>query len=230
MEIHDNLIHILENFPLCRDMTQTQIIELLKAGESEIKVWNRGEIIFREEDHPEKLFVLISGSIAISKDTLSGKRMLMMKVEIPGDLFGETYFLLDKMSYDMQAEAADKSVVLQLKHSIFSLHASCNPELAYVLQHNLMYIFAQKSYIMNKKLKILSAASIREKIVRYLVECQGTDGELCGNMNREDMADYMNVTRPSLSRELGKMQQEGILKLVQHRIHVVNQEKLEEYL
>ena len=41
------------------------------------------------------------------------------------------------------------------------------------------------------------------------------------------MADYLNITRPSLSRELGKMQEEGILELSRRQILVKDQEKLE---
>ena len=32
-------------------------------------------------------------------------------------------------------------------------------------------------------------------------------------MKREDFADYLSTTRPSLSRELSKMADEGIIKL-----------------
>ena len=45
-----------------------------------------------------------------------------------------------------------------------------------------------------------------------------------------EMADYLNITRPSLSRELGKMQEEGILELSRRQILVKDQEKLEFYL
>ena len=44
------------------------------------------------------------------------------------------------------------------------------------------------------------------------------------------MADYLNVARPSLSRELGKMQQEGIISLERRQIQIKDQKRLEEYL
>ena len=44
------------------------------------------------------------------------------------------------------------------------------------------------------------------------------------------MADYLNVARPSLSRELGKMQQEGIISLKRRQIQIKDQKRLEEYL
>ena len=50
------------------------------------------------------------------------------------------------------------------------------------------------------------------------------------NLSREEMADHLNITRPSLSRELGKMQEEGILELDRRQILVKDQEKMELYL
>ena len=62
------------------------------------------------------------------------------------------------------------------------------------------------------------------------VECQDSEGQIHMNLSREEMADYLNITRPSLSRELGKMQEEGILELDRRQILVKDQEKMELYL
>ena len=83
---------------------------------------------------------------------------------------------------------------------------------------------------MNRKLRVLGSSSIREKIVRYLVQRQDREGRVSLNLSREEMADELNVTRPSLSRELGKMQEEGILSLSRKQIQIKDQELLEEYL
>ena len=62
------------------------------------------------------------------------------------------------------------------------------------------------------------------------MECQDSEGKIHMNLSREEMADYLNITRPSLSRELGKMQEEGILELDRRQILVKDQEKMELYL
>ena len=98
------------------------------------------------------------------------------------------------------------------------------------LRENLLEVFAGKAYNMNRKLRILGSGSLRERIVRFLVECQDSEGQIHMNLSREEMADYLNITRPSLSRELGKMQEEGILELDRRQILVKDQEKMELYL
>ena len=83
---------------------------------------------------------------------------------------------------------------------------------------------------MNQKLRVLGGGVIREKIACFLVEQQDKEGRINSSFSREEMADYLNVARPSLSRELGKMQQEGIISLKRRQIQIKDQKRLEEYL
>ena len=98
------------------------------------------------------------------------------------------------------------------------------------IRKNLMSIFAMKAYSLSGKVRLLGCGSIREKISLYLIENQTPSGEIAKNPSREELADYLNVTRPSLSRELGNMEKEGIIRLEGRKIIIVSQEKLEEYL
>jgi CRP-like cAMP-binding protein len=49
-------------------------------------------------------------------------------------------------------------------------------------------------------------------------------------MTREALADYLNVARQSLSRELSAMQEEGLIEVSGKRSIILDQERLEEYL
>ena len=46
-------------------------------------------------------------------------------------------------------------------------------------------------------------------------------------MNREELADYLGTTRPSLSRELMKMQQEQLIETDKYTIKIVDRNALE---
>ena len=46
-------------------------------------------------------------------------------------------------------------------------------------------------------------------------------------MSRENMADYLNVARPSLSRELANMNAEGLIEVKGRQIKVLEPEELE---
>lgn len=46
-------------------------------------------------------------------------------------------------------------------------------------------------------------------------------------MNREELADYLGTTRPSLSRELMKMQQEHLIETDRNMIRITDRDVLE---
>jgi len=211
---------ILEKCELFNNVEQAKRSSILERCGT-IKTYEKGAFVFEETDAPSKLYILISGKVAIFKDTMSGKRILITGIEHSGEMFGEIYLFLGCESYGMYAQAQEDSVILRLTETVFESRT---------LQNNMMHIFAKKAYAMNRKIKILGGSDIREKVVRYLFEWQGADGEIHGDLRREEMADYMNVARPSLSRELGKMQEEGIIRMEGRRILIADREKFESFL
>ena len=152
--------------------------------------------------------------------------MLLASIENTGELFGEVFVFMDMPCYAMYAEAEAESKILLIFKSILE----DENEYSQKLIKNLMSIFAKKAYSLNQKLKIVGAYSLREKIARFLIDRQNSEGEIVENISREKMAEYLNVARPSLSRELGKMAKENIIKLGNKKIRILNQTKLEEYI
>lgn len=221
------LFPVLRRSRLCKNLEEKELLKLLEQ-EGTIRTFLRGERVFKETDRPRAVYMLLSGSVIIAKETFSGRRILLAQLKEPGALFGEVYAFMEKPFYDMYVEAAGRTSVLILDNRIFTEREG--DPLSRKLRENLLEVFAGKAYNMNQKLRILGSGSLRERIVRFLVECQDSEGEIHMNLSREEMADYLNITRPSLSRELGKMQEEGILEIHRRRIIVKDQEKLELYL
>lgn len=227
---------VLKGSSLCKNMTDEEISRILSNPCNRVKVYQRGSKIFQEADMPEKVYILLSGCITVAKDTLSGKRLMLTQIDEPGQMFGEVYVFMQRPSYDMYAEASEESAVFVMDGRMFFKEdgeqgaAGSGERVFHTLRNNLLIIFAEKAYFMNQKLRILGSTSIREKVVRYLIDRQGQDGRIKAGLMREEMADYLHIPRPSLSRELGKMRGEGILKLERREIIILDQKKLELYL
>ena len=128
-------------------------------------------------------------------------------------------------------QAVEESVVLSVSCDFFeNISHNIKAGVSAKIRKNLMSIFAMKAYNLSGKVRLLGCGSIREKIALYLIENQTASGQITKNPSREELSDYLNVTRPSLSRELGNMEKEGIIKLDGRKIIIVSQDKLEEYL
>jgi CRP-like cAMP-binding protein len=82
------------------------------------------------------------------------------------------------------------------------------------LSSNISNILAREFFSAWRKLAVMNAPTIEAKIQMYLRELDNESGNT-GNVklpfNRERMAEYFGVTRPALSRSLGRMRDRGLL-------------------
>ena len=231
----------LKGTSLARAMPEDDVAALLQVR---LVHYKKGEIIFHEGDVPERLFLLVSGAVRILKDTYSGRQIFLGEIRKPGVMFGEVYLFIERHAYDMFTQALAATELLEISSHMLTQGAAeddfgeaDDPERAQrvrlqgLLQRNLLRDFARKAYQMNNMLKVLASGSLRGKIARYLMlQPQKADGKICLSESRESTAIYLAVSRPALSRELSAMQKEGILAVESRTIHILDREKLEEYL
>lgn len=184
-----------------------------------------GEYIFREEDEVTGLFILLDGAVEVEKNDYSGKRQMVNRFDKPDTVFGEVYLFLEDRPYDFACRAVKDSRLLFVPKEAFD---PAGGALAQHLAENMLQVLAKKAYFLNQKMLILSAGSIRKKIARHLL-FKNPEGEPMVLMNREELADYLAVPRPSLSRELMKMHREGYIDLKGRQLSF-DPEKLESLL
>lgn len=82
-----------------------------------------------------------------------------------------------------------------------------------MLTLNMIKIISKKAINLNKTIEYLSVKSIRQKITYYLLDQykKNNSKNFMIDMNRNELSDYLNVTRPSLSREMANMKKEGLI-------------------
>lgn len=220
-------LKILTRSPIFHGISEMELTRALEGVLYTVRTYQKGEVIFSEDDTPGEVMILLSGSLTLASDTVSGKRIMLSVVNMPGELFGEIYAFIGLPRYDIYGIADTSSRVFFISYEIVSEQE--RSRLHEKIRDNLLRIFATKAYSMNRRLRILGGSTIREKIVRYLFE-NHLKGDYIVTPTREVLADYLNVTRPSLSRELSHMVGEGLIRIQGRKIFIVDQEALESYL
>lgn len=220
----------LSQSPLFYDMTGREIEDCVAFSGAKIRTYDKNEMVFTSLDTPKSVYVLVEGEILVCKETLSGKRDIFLKVDRKGNVFGEVYLFMGKKSYEYYSVALQKSTVLEIPKGYF--YHTCPENCAHhtKLIRNMMMILAQKAFSFNLKLQILASGTLRQKIIRYLLENRDKDQTVTMSMNRETFADYLNVARPSLSRELIKMESDGLIRMSGRKIKLSDPELLENSL
>ncbi len=221
---------LLKNSPLFANMTEKEIEDCLHYSGSEIVSYEKDEIIFYQQDKPQKLHLLIEGSVVIGSDSMSGKRNIIATFNHAGELFGEVFLFLQKEEYDNYAQAATAVKVLEMPKEFLYPGDKQNHPYHNQIISNMLAILAKKAYYLNKKLQIMSGMTLRQKIIKLLMQNCQPNGQVNLRMNREELADFLNTARPSLSRELMKMQEEKLIKIEKKSITILNKENLQQLL
>ncbi len=138
--------------------------------------------------------------------------MIVATVDKPGESLGGVYLFLKKRSYDRYAEADGQAVLLRVSREFFEDPLSAARPYYGKLMMNLLRIVSEKAFMLNRKLQLLSSGGLRRKIAGFLLEQEEASGSRPVRMKREEMADFLGVARPSLSRELMQMQREGLVR------------------
>jgi len=85
------------------------------------------------------------------------------------------------------------------------------------LVSNMLGILAGKNILLTRKMEHLSQKTTREKLLSYLVSLAGPDGRVTLPFTRQELAEYLCVDRSALSRELGRMREDGVLEFERNR-------------
>ena len=211
--------------PLFKDIPAKELETYLTAVKAKTAVYQKDSFIFFEGDLPKALFVLKSGVVQIEKNDADGKRTIMNRFETPETVFGEVYAFLQYTPYDYSCRIIADAEILSIPANILSASATL-PAVQTKIVRNLLSILAHKAYFLNQKLSIFSSFTLRKKIAVYLLQQAHGQPKITLTLNREAMAEYLAVPRPSLSRELMNMQKDKLLTISKDTI-TVNIDKLE---
>lgn len=213
---------------LFRDIRKEEIEKMFRCSRTVERSFEEGDYIFRQGETPKNLFLVLEGAVMISKDFASGKRDVLFMIG-QGDVFGEMFLFADAKAYWYDAIAQGKVKILEIPWEFFYCFCSNACEHHRMITRNMLEIQSEKNFTMTRKLHLLSGTTLRERIALWLIEqTDGTDTDIVRLvMNREELADYLGTTRPSLSRELMKMQQEQLIEADKNTIRILDRNTLE---
>lgn len=191
------------------------------------KKYSKGQIIANEGEECNSLGLVIEGTIEVQRIYSSGKHIVLKRME-SGEVFGEAIIFSKRNEYPATIIASSDSLISYLKKE--DIIALCiNEE---IILKNFITLLSDKIFVLNRKIKTISFKSIRQKVVNFILE-QVKEQEsniIKLKLNKENIASLLGIPRPSLSRALMKLRDDGIIEFDRNLIKVLHLQRLEEEL
>ncbi len=217
----------LENCILFQNIPADEIETLLNTVPHRVKELYRGEIVFRLMEPALQIGILLSGKVEVQKTFERGSR-INVSVRGPGELIGPAAAFSDQKRYPCDIIALEPT-------SILMFH---NQDLLQLLQRDIRILesftaqIASATYMLQQRLELFSYSGIAQKVAFYLLMQMRQSGK-CTVRIPETISGWallMNVSRPSLHRELRHLSDQGILSCKPPAATIFKPEALEEIL
>ena len=202
-------LELMRQIDLIKSIKPEEIESYLSEGSCKITQYGKNNIVHFVGEVCSKLEIILSGKVVIERIDESGNLMTIAEF-YGGDVLGGNLMFSKNPYYPMTVTSKDATLILEInKNRLFSLfsdnHEFLKSYLEYVSDHTV---------ILGDRIKHYVNRTIRESILIYLdYECKKQNSNIIKlNLTKKALAERIGVQRTSLSRELAKMREDGLIE------------------
>lgn len=217
------MIPTLDNNPLFRGITPERLSADLNEISFHARSYKKGEILAQQGDVCNRLVILTKGSVRGEMIDYSGRLIKVEDIAAPRAI-APLFLFGEENRYPVEVTANEPTEVIELpKSSVLSLFRKNEQFL-----ENYMNLSANYARTLSDKLFFMSFKTIRQKLASYLLRLykQQQQLQIILDRSQQELSDYFGVSRPSLARELARMQQDGLLIADRKHITILRKEEL----
>lgn len=185
--------------------------------------FSKGEWVCVEGDGAAVTYWLVSGHVELLKGSVSGRNTVLHVVR--AGHFLDLYGVFGGGTAFLSARALTPCTVLVMENRVFSVMLSENA----VLAQRVMRALAMRQRMFINKIAVSQGKiSVRRRVAGWLLHKARVEktNVLDDVMTREVLAGLLGLSRESLSRQLSRFVQEGIIRLEKRTIVIEDEEAL----
>ncbi len=200
-----NLVEMISLFDCLKPET---IEKYFNEAKFSIKSYQANNIIHFENEKCDKLEIILKGSVAVERIDESGDLLLVSSFK-ENDIIGGNLIFSKTPFYPLTVSTQVETIILEVnKETLFRLFLE-NPDFLIVY----LEFISDHASMLGSKIKDYMNKSIRSSIISYLLyeSKKQNKQQITLKTSKKNLAKKIGVQRTSLSRELAKMRDEGLI-------------------
>ena len=170
--------------------------------------YERGRVLYRAGDESRRVGVILSGCLEIRKYMADGRTVVMFQRR-RGEMLGGSIVFSSATRYPCDVTAKDKTEMLWIDRDDVLEKLMRNAAVA----RSVLRLSSDRIMLLEKRVELFSLYSIQKKIAFSLLnDFDAEEGAVRLPFTKTAWAEYLNVSRTSLCRELKRMETDGIIK------------------
>ena len=218
---------VLETSSLFKGIPAKELRDDLEATPHHIQCYDKEETIFFLMEEASQIGIVLEGHVQAQKSFPNGSQV-NVSLRGPGELIGPAAVFSSARKYPCDVVAAEPATVMMFRRE--DLLSLMQKDVR--ILENLMTEIASATYMLQQRLELLSYNGIAQKAAFWLLTQARQTGKnkvaIPGSVSRWAM--MMNVSRPSLHRELKGLEAQGIISYTPPFILIENPDRLQNVL
>ncbi|MFC7326199.1 Crp/Fnr family transcriptional regulator [Marinactinospora rubrisoli] len=198
----------------------------LRSSISEVRL-GRGQTLFSEGDEGDRLYVILSGKVKLTRTAVDGRENLLMVLG-PGEMFGELS-LFDPRPRTASAIAVTDAVLAGLGHDDLRPFISSQPEVAV----HLLKALAARLRRTNDVMADLVFTDVPGRVAKALLDLaerfgkEGDDGlHVHHDLTQEELAQLVGASRETVNKALAEFALRGWLRIEAKAVVLLDIERM----
>ena len=215
-------VNKIENTVIFQGMSEREISDALEGLNAVKKKYKKGTTILHAGSTTKRMGLVLEGSVTIENNDVWGNRIILSHVG-KNQFFAETYALLADEPMPVDVVANENCQILFL--TIGFLHRGTLRPKSWTtkIMSNLLIISTHKNLLLSGRNFHTAPKTIRGRVMSYLNSVSIQKGTTVFDIpfDRQQMADYLNLERTALSKELRKMKDDGLIDFRKNHFHLM---------
>jgi len=192
---------VLDNLFLWQGLPENAVRDCM-ATLSPPKTFEKGAVIYSEQDFPRAFAVVLDGRISVCSH--SGARVRTLE---GGHVFGVTA-LFGNQRYATTITALSRVRLQFIEEDLLAQWMAQYP----AVSMNYIRFLHQRILYLNHKIRLYTEGSVEERLLGYLDTHTASDGELLLPGGLSPLARELHIGRTSLYRTLDQLAEKGIIQ------------------